>query len=502
MIDKKSKKIQKKPLNKTNKNGAKSEKPQNGNIKKNQKIEKKSNTDQQQNNEDKPISKKKKTFKQNQQKLKKLYKNKQKAKQNQEENDEEQIQEKEQQEDIQQEDDEDYEQQEQGEESFEKNENQVEEQQEQVEEEDFQEFNGEEIENLGEIEAQKNQQAEVQDQQQSGQDRKLITKNLETKLHIGPIYTGGKICLSEDQQYLYSACNFNVSKYDIEKKEIVDTIEHKDEEIANFAIHPTGKYIATFTKNFLIRLLNIETKELVHSWKVNDYFALDMLFDPSGKYLAIGCVNGTIKIFDCKKGSESHSYRNHRGSVTKLAFHPQKDKYLLASVGDDFQIKLYDLIISQQIVSLNAHKSLISTIIFSENGTNLISGGEKIIIWDLVNMKQQATIQYDEDIEALSYFSLKQKQGHRTVEKNYLMVAGLSGEFKAIDISSDDVEITSFSHLKTHEILKIMQKTHKQMLQAEIGGPLFGTIYKTYSKSQKIRNQFFWQGIDEGQSYE
>lgn len=74
-----------------------------------------------------------------------------------------------------------------------------------------------------------------------------------------------------------------------------------------------------------------------------DHFALDMSFDPSGKFLAIGCVNGTIKIFDCKKGSETHSYRVHRGSVTKILFHPHKARYQLASTGDDFTVKIYDL---------------------------------------------------------------------------------------------------------------------------------------------------------------
>ncbi len=94
------------------------------------------------------------------------------------------------------------------------------------------------------------------------------------------------------------------------------------EEIANFAIHPSDKFIATFTKNYIVRFINLATQETVHQWKVRiiiinkfgiklykikikiqDHFPIEMVFDNSGQFLALGCVNGVVKVYDVKKGS-------------------------------------------------------------------------------------------------------------------------------------------------------------------------------------------------------
>jgi len=42
-----------------------------------------------------------------------------------------------------------------------------------------------------------------------------------------------------------------------------------EEELCNFSIHPSSKFMATFTRNNMLRFVNLETKEVVHSWKVH-----------------------------------------------------------------------------------------------------------------------------------------------------------------------------------------------------------------------------------------
>ena len=38
--------------------------------------------------------------------------------------------------------------------------------------------------------------------------------------------------------------------------------------------------------------------------------------------MAVACVDGFIKVYDVKKGNLTHNYKVHRGSVTKVLFHP------------------------------------------------------------------------------------------------------------------------------------------------------------------------------------
>lgn len=78
----------------------------------------------------------------------------------------------------------------------------------------------------------------------------------------------------------------------------------------------------------------------------------------------------------------------HRGSVTKLLFHPTPLKLHLISVGEDYAIRIYDLVVSAVLKSIVAHTEMVTSIAFSEDGSNLISAAsdKKIIIWDYASM--------------------------------------------------------------------------------------------------------------------
>ena len=81
-------------------------------------------------------------------------------------------------------------------------------------------------------------------------------------------------------------------------------------------------------------------------WKIQDHFPVDIQFHPKGQYVALGCVDGIIKVLDCAKGSETHSYKIHNGQIFKLLFHPNPDNYILVSAGEDYSIRVYDMIVS------------------------------------------------------------------------------------------------------------------------------------------------------------
>jgi WD40 repeat protein len=63
--------------------------------------------------------------------------------------------------------------------------------------------------------------------------------------------------------------------------------------------------------------------------------------------VALGCVNGNIKVLDCVKGVETHSYKIHNGQIFKLLFHPIKENYLIISAGEDYAIRIYDMVVSR-----------------------------------------------------------------------------------------------------------------------------------------------------------
>jgi len=87
-----------------------------------------------------------------------------------------------------------------------------------------------------------------------------------------------------------------------------------------------------------------------------------MVFDRSGVFLALGGVDGSIRIINIKTTKITHNYKIHRACVTRLAFHPNYQKMVLISAGDDYFIRVYDMITSNCLVSFSTHESQITVL--------------------------------------------------------------------------------------------------------------------------------------------
>lgn len=141
-----------------------------------------------------------------------------------------------------------------------------------------------------------------------------------------------------------------------------------------------------------------------------------------------------------------------------MLFHPVATKLHLISVGEDYAIRIYDLVISTVLKSIVAHTQMVTSVMFTEDGSNLLTAGSdsRIIVWDYTNFTKQAELLFDEQVEAMSYFKIKTKVKKTTAVHSYIVATGTSGILKLIDITSNELSIHPFPDLKTHEIIKIM----------------------------------------------
>jgi len=95
----------------------------------------------------------------------------------------------------------------------------------------------------------------------------------------------------------------------------------------------------------------------------------------------------------------------------------------------------------------------ITCAVFTENGTNLITGGsdKRVIVWDLVNMKLQSSFDFAEEVEALNYFRPKKHPS-----ATFIAVAGHSNRLTIFDLSGENELLVQEEKLDQVEILKIM----------------------------------------------
>ena len=114
--------------------------------------------------------------------------------------------------------------------------------------------------------------------------------------------------------------------------------------------------------------------------------------------------NGTIKLWDLQSGGVT-TLRGHSATVNSVAFSPNGE--LLASGGDDYRFKLWNVQNQQAIATLEhitgRNRSAIKAVTFSPDGQLLATGGWQAKLWDVRNRQEIATFQHDQWVWAVAF---------------------------------------------------------------------------------------------------
>ncbi|MBC1236487.1 NB-ARC domain-containing protein [Nostoc sp. 2RC] len=116
-------------------------------------------------------------------------------------------------------------------------------------------------------------------------------------------------------------------------------------------------------------------------------------FSPDGKLLATGDTNGEIRFYNSVDGQQLLTCQGHSGWVWSVAF--SHDGCVLASGSNDQTIKLWDTSTGQCLKTLHGHNSGVRSVAFSVNSRMLVSGSEDqtIKIWDIKTESCLSTLQ-------------------------------------------------------------------------------------------------------------
>lgn len=145
-----------------------------------------------------------------------------------------------------------------------------------------------------------------------------------------------------------------------------------------------GNILATATQN-AVHLLDVTTgKELRRFRGRSAWFALS----PDGRTLAMQASEQPFRFWNTATGEEIGVFADWKWSPIFVGIDPyvfSPDGRLLARIGDDGDIELWELLTRKLRRSLRGHQARIGPFAFSPDGKTLLSGSEDttVLIWDV-----------------------------------------------------------------------------------------------------------------------
>ena len=117
-----------------------------------------------------------------------------------------------------------------------------------------------------------------------------------------------------------------------------------------------------------------------------------LAFSPDGKILASSGEDQEIKLWDPATAKSVGTLKGHKGLVSRVAFSP--DGKTLASGGKEQAIRLWDVKAGKETRTLDGHPGGISSLAFSPDGKVLASSGpdKTVKLWDVASGKESATL--------------------------------------------------------------------------------------------------------------
>ena len=115
-------------------------------------------------------------------------------------------------------------------------------------------------------------------------------------------------------------------------------------------------------------------------------------FSPVGHLLASVGEDTMVRLWDPATGQQLRTLTGHTDWVKSVAFSP--DGHLLASAGGDKMVRLWDPATGQQLRTLTGHTDWVRSVAFSPDGHLLASaGGDKMVrLWDPATGQQLRTL--------------------------------------------------------------------------------------------------------------
>ncbi|MYI95037.1 WD40 repeat domain-containing protein [Candidatus Poribacteria bacterium] len=195
--------------------------------------------------------------------------------------------------------------------------------------------------------------------------------------------TINEVRYTADGMHIAVASSIGIWLYAAHTGKVLDLLTGHTGGVSSIDFSPDGKILASGSSDGTIRLWDVETRQHIRTFIGFRYPVHVVVFSPDGNKLASGHRHSTIRLWDVETGELSPNFTSGRTSqllsiayswIADLAFSP--DGKILASVGSDSRITLWDVENGQRINDLFGHQGwTLDEVVFSPDGKTIVSVG-------------------------------------------------------------------------------------------------------------------------------
>ncbi len=177
-------------------------------------------------------------------------------------------------------------------------------------------------------------------------------------------------------------------------------IEHS-KSVRQVVVHPNGQVFASCAFDGTIKIYNLTTKQVLYqlvgqhtrlnSKSIVDTFVTSISISPDGKILASSGNDGNVKLWELDTGKLIRTLSHHNNySIWCIAISPNGETL---ATGGNRKICVFNLHTGEIIHTLNCGFKEIESVAFSPDGETLASGGDNTIkLWNVQTGKLQHTL--------------------------------------------------------------------------------------------------------------
>jgi WD40 repeat protein len=192
---------------------------------------------------------------------------------------------------------------------------------------------------------------------------------------------------NHDSNLLALAVGPMVKVWDVPRRQIVAEFKGHERGIADLAISPDDKLIASGDGEGIVKLWNVAQRREQATLKADPLVTVSTLsFSGDGKLLAAGGWSGRdVRVWDVQEAKLLATLKGHRRTISGVAFSPLAGDRTLASGGWDTTIRLWNIETQMESATLPGDPALVRALAYAPDGRTLASGGVDgtVKLWDM-----------------------------------------------------------------------------------------------------------------------